>query len=253
MSDDHDWVRRLLADAGQSPEPMPPEVADRLTRVLDELAADHDRAGTEPHGPTLQPESTGNPVVAMTPRRQRRWAGAVLAAAAVTLGGYSLTATGVLDGLTGGAESASSADSAGGRALADEEGPDAPVAGSGAESEVQPAESSDGGSRARDLEAPQATALASSTLRRDAARLVSAAGSLQQDRGTPGQGSLESPATGTQGCVPPPGGAPGTRTAVTYDARPATAVLRRVPGGRVEVQLWDCGSPTRLARVVVRR
>ena len=258
MSDDHDWVRRLLADAGRSPEPMPPEVADRLDRVLDELVVEQSRPDTEPDEPTLQPASTGSTVVVMTRHRQRRWAAAVLAAAAVTLGGYSLTAAGVLDGLTGGAESASSADSAGGQALADEESPDAPAAGSGgAESEVQSAESAEGGIPSRDLAAEKAAALSSATLRRDAARLVDdrALGSSQEDRrGTPGQGSPEEPsATRAGGCVPPPAGARGARAAVTYDGRPATAVVRRAPGGRVEVQLWDCGSPTRLARVVVRR
>lgn len=251
MSEDHDWVRRLLADAGRSPEPMPPDVADRLDRVLDELAAEPGRAETD------------GAVVPMTRRRHRRWAGAVLAAAAVTVGGYSLTATGLLDGLTGGAETQTAGDSDSGSAA------DAAVGGSLAEEprdgaardrgsqEGAGAEALAGEPLTRGHAADGPSDLSSATLRRDAARLVSGRDLISSRKAQGGaavQDSREAPtALRRAGCVPPPAAVRGRRTAVTYDGRPATAVVRRTPDGRADVALWDCESPTRLARVVVPR
>jgi hypothetical protein len=229
VSEDHEWVRRLLAEAGQSPEPMPSEVADRLDRAVAEAAGSTDLTGTEP---------PAGPVVAMTPRRHRRWAGAVLAAAALTVGGYSLTASGLLDDIGGGSESQSTADG-----QAEELGPEAPAEGA---ARADSAEASPGQTGLRDGAAESgAPELTSDTLRRDAARLVA---STRDQREAPPAAQLQPGA-----CVPPPTGARGTRLAVTYDDRPATAVLSPRGDGRVDVQVWDCGSPARLARVVVPR
>ena len=255
MSEEHDWVRRLLADEGQAPEPMPPDVAARLDRVLDEQAAAP--GTTEPVHEAAAVDDAGDPrVLPMAGRRQRRWAGALLAAAAVTLGGYSLTATGLLEGLAGGAGSDStSAESAGGSTLDSADG----ATGGRQESEVAPGSGADTGA---DLLATGAAALSSDTLRRDAARLVSAdaarpypadgdgsRGSRTPERSSSATSSPREPA----GCVPPPAGLPGARVTVSLDGRPATALLRRAGDGRTVVTVWDCASTSRLARLVVPR
>jgi hypothetical protein len=241
VSEDHDWVRRLLAEEGQADEPMPADVADRLDLVLDEQASQEVPA-VEGHADQR--------VLPMNRRRQRRWGVALLAAAAVTVGGYSLTATGVLDGFAGDAASESTSadsadsgrDSAGGATDDRQESEVAPDSGAG---------SADGNARVdRRLLATGAADLSSQTLRRDAARLVAA-----DARGTrPLAGRGDSPAASAQepaGCVPPPTGLRGTRLAVTYDGQPATALLRPVRGDSTEVTVWDCASPSRLARVTV--
>ena len=253
MSEEHDWVRRLLADEGQAPEPMPPDVAARLDRVLDEQAV---AAGTTEPGSEADGSGGDQRVLPMTGRRQRRWAGALLAAAALTVGGYSLTATGSFEGLAGGAASDStSAESAGGSTLDSRDG----ATGDRPESEVAPGSGAETGA---DLRATGAAAISSDTLRRDAARLVSAdaerpypadgegsRGSRTPERSSSATSSPQQPA----GCVPPPAGVPGARVPVSLDGRPATALLRRTGDDRTVVTVWDCVSPSRLARIVVAR
>ena len=238
MSDQDDWVRRMLAETGDSAEPMPAEVADRLDRVLEGLADSR-----QPDDPPA-----AGAVVPMTRRRHRRWGTALLAAAAITVGGYTLTATGVLDDLTGGGAGAQSAsDSAAGvepESAADE------LAGAGAT-----------GPQLRRL-----PSVSSDTLRRDAAALAAAAAGADvaslraaQAQGKTGDGTRDepgeagAPATTRASCVAPPAGVRGTRLPVAYDGERATAVVRTGAAGRTVVEVWSCDAPVRHARVAVRR
>lgn len=252
MGDEHDWVRRLLAEAGHPDETMPPEVADRLDRVLDELSGSG--ADVAPR-PAVEPGSPAADVVPMTRPRQRRWAGALLAAAAITVGGYSVAATGVLGGMGGDAESATAGDSSAGAALDEDTPPHAAEAAPGGAGSDDRATTGEGTGTATEEAVP---ALSSTSLRRDAARLVADDGRRASLRLQPGdevqdlQGA-SAQASGSTACLPPPAGVLGREVAVTYDGAPATAVVRRTSRGRADVQLWACDSPARLARVVVPR
>jgi hypothetical protein len=233
VNDEHDWVRRLLAEAGQESPRVPADVADRLDRVLGELAQEGG--------------SDGPLVVPIAPRRRRRWAAALLSAAAITVGGYSVAATGVLDDLAGGADSAESVDSV----------DSADSAESAAAGDQTPER------RAREGAAvagsPSVPALSSGSLRQDARRLVRDVLPATTPRNQPGTtagpsetgDALVQPRGGR--CVPPPPGVAGLRRAVVLDGAPATAVVRPSVGGRALVQVWSCDSPVRLARVVVPR
>lgn len=249
MSEQHDWVRRLLAESGDSPEPMPADVADRLDRVLAGLA-DSPRAARDEDAvdePVTRPAeaSSGGEVVPMTRRRRRRWGAALLAAAAVTVGGYTVTATGVLDDLTGAdAGSASSADA---ESAADEP----------ASAEEGPPEPQDDAREGAGSTLPRVPSLSSATLRRDASELARATGSDVAALRAQGSGETadeaRSPTPARASCVPPPAGVRGTRLRVTYDGQRATAVLRPAAAGRTLVQVWACDAPVRLARVAVSR
>lgn len=221
---DHDWVRRLLAEEGRADEPVPAEVADRLDRVLADLEAQRRDAV----GPGRAP------VVVMTPRRHRRWGAALLAAAAVTVGGYTVTATGMLDQV-GGAESATAGDAGADSAASEEQAPEAASDGRGADEEAVPT---------------AVPSFSTSTFRGDAVRLVRRLASDPTSEGDlatlrrGGRGNL-------QDCALPPTALRGSRVAVRYDGEPATAVVGRRDGGRVVVQVWSCASPVRLARVTL--
>ena len=79
--DQHDAVRRALADARHT-DPIPADVADRLERVLDDLAGERSAATESAHS-----------VVSLEARRRRRHATRMLvAAAAVVVGGFSINA-----------------------------------------------------------------------------------------------------------------------------------------------------------------
>lgn len=257
MTDEHEWVRRLLAEAGGSAEPMPPEVGDRIEAALvdaggtggtdgtaDDTADDTDGAG-----------AAAGVVVPMTRPRQRRWGGVLLAAAAITVGGYSLTATGALDGLTG-------SDSAGDAAMSD--GAAESGAGPDAQSDAQShADDESAGDEAMAEKAPGTAlrdggaaltarpALSSSTLRRDAVELARStaplAAAADSDRAAAGEDQQDQRAQ----CVPPPNTVRGARVAVTYDGAAATAVVRERAGRRAVVQVWACDARESLARVVV--
>ena len=86
MSDERDLtpeqearVARLLADA-RADEPIPPEVAARLDRVLQGMAGEH----------VLRPGETPAPVVDLAARRRRRVVTLLAAAAAVVVAGVGV-------------------------------------------------------------------------------------------------------------------------------------------------------------------
>lgn len=88
--DQHDAVRRALADARHT-DPIPADVADRLDRVLDDLADERSAATESAHS-----------VVSLEARRRRRHATRMLvAAAAVVVGGFSINAIVGHDLITG--------------------------------------------------------------------------------------------------------------------------------------------------------
>ena len=88
--DQHDAVRRALADARHT-DPIPADVADRLERVLDDLADERSAATESAHS-----------VVSLEARRRRRHATRMLvAAAAVVVGGFSINAIVGNDLITG--------------------------------------------------------------------------------------------------------------------------------------------------------
>ncbi|MDH2412808.1 hypothetical protein [Nocardioides sp. CER19] len=100
---DEELVRRLLADA-RADEPMPADVAARLEGVLDDLAAER------------REQSAATPLRRAHPvGRRRRWATALVAAAAVVVGGVSLRALWP-EGPGSSASDKSSSASSGGRA-----------------------------------------------------------------------------------------------------------------------------------------
>lgn len=251
MSDDeHDWVRRMLADAGRSPEPTPDWVSARIEETLDELHAER--------------ASTPAEVVEMTPRRHRRWGAALLAAAAVAVGGYSIGATGVIGSVSGGSSEESSATDAGAESGASA----APEAGSPETGDVVALSSAtlraDARTLARDLPAallaPDAVdALPGSQqgeVTQDDAGGAWAEESTEPDR-TGGDPLVESSTRGAVGagvgsCDAVPVSLRGSRRAVTLDGEPATAVVRRVEGGRARVEVWSCNGSRRLAQVTVR-
>jgi hypothetical protein len=228
VTDEHEWVRRLLADAGSDAEPMPAHVADRLDAALAALVTEE---APDEHdvGRALQPEAAAVRLVPMTRRGHRRWGAGLLAAAAITVGGYGIAATGVLDGVTGdGAETTSAGSAADTRAR-----------------EQAPAADRPGGALRDSLDAQKVRipALSSQTLRRDAAQLArtSRVAAPGDRRATPE----------LTACITPPPAVRGTRISVSLDGDPATAILRQRQGDRAVVEVWSCEAPSRLARVVV--
>jgi hypothetical protein len=237
VSDQHDWVRRLLARAGEVREPMPDDVATRLDDLVAELA----RGETAETHAEQEAGSTG-PVVPMTPRRHRRWGAALLAAAAVSVGGYVVTSTALLDDLTGGQGSVSE-DTA----------------------SLDPAPDAGAGSPETGSVAGEVHDLSSRTLRADARRLVERvtppaalrdqAGSESSTEGRDDGGDPaiadEARPRGPDGCMPPPAEVTGPREPVVLDGASATAVLTPRPDGSTLVTVWACARAERLARVVV--
>jgi hypothetical protein len=123
-------VAALLAETvGRTPVEVPPDVAARLDEVLAGLVAERrtePSKASEPSEPSA-PERVGATVLPLAPRR-RRLPRALLAAAAVVVGGYAvgnLALDGSLLGTDGGsADSAGGGDdSAGGASQADEAEP----------------------------------------------------------------------------------------------------------------------------------
>ena len=251
--DDHDWVRRVLAETGARPEPAPDWVGRRVEETLDSLREE-------------RPYDSAGVVVEMTPRRHRRWAAGLLAAAAVAVGGYSLGATGVLGEIGGGgAESVTAGDAAAGDAGSDT------AAGEPAGVPALSSQSLRADARLLVSEEPTATAGSGEELAGLPAPVPEAAedGALQpggdSERGQRDHSaqaeSQDASSTATKQreprasldrCASPPRSLPGTRRAVTYDSEPATAVVRRLADGQVRVQVWSCESPRRLAQVTVR-
>ena len=256
MSSDpeHDWVRRMLSDATQEQEPAPDWVAARIEDTLAQLRQE---------GPPRQGAHGGSTVVEMTPRRHRRWAGVLIAAAAITVGGYSVGASGLLGDLTGGEAESTSAADAGGSAR-----DSAPEAGAL-------------------LEAPGVASLSSGSLRADARLLArelsggaasDSAGELSAPPQVQGEAAEEArdglaeaqeglASKGAAGageddeagraavaapCSPLATSVRGILSPVTFDGAPATAVVRSLDDGRTRVQVWSCDGTRRLAQVAVR-
>ncbi|GAA1932801.1 hypothetical protein [Nocardioides marmoribigeumensis] len=239
------FVRALLGEVGREPEPLPPDVAERLDDVLAGLVVER-TAGERAAGGADAP---GSPAVVPLERarRRRRALAGLVAAAAVVVGGWSLTTSGLLTGSGG------SADSAGGA--------------SGALPEA-----------ALGSQAPGSFTMSSDSLRADARRLVGSdpAQLARLESSTQRLSPLHDQADAAQLPTTDTGGAPGPsrvpagrcldplaparlpRLAVTYDGRAATAVLRPerpTASGRdrVRVEVWSCTAPARLASVVVPR
>jgi hypothetical protein len=207
-------VRRLLAEARRD-EPLPPEVGDRLDRVLADLSSS-------------SPERSG-PVVDLAARRRRRNAGGLLvAAAAVIVGGFAV-------GQVVGGESSDN-DSAGGSADSSlaRESP-----GKAAGSDVAPA-------------APQAAAggplrLTSDNLEQDVEHQL-------RKRSASPEAGLDSLAEEPGfGCTPAalPAYGLGELFAALYDGAPAVLALRPPEGDTQEAQVLDCDTGTPLRSVTV--
>ena len=136
MSDERDLtpeqearVARLLADA-RVQEPMPPEVAARLDRVLEGMAGEH----------VLGPDEVPAPVVDLAARRRRRVVTLLAAAAAVVVAGVGvgqLVDSQSGDDDSGGTSALEADDEAGGGTNADRE-PEAAVPDEALPSEAPP-------------------------------------------------------------------------------------------------------------------
>lgn len=253
-NDAHDWVRRVLAETGARPEPAPDWVARRVEETLGTLREEH-------------PPGSAGAVVQMTPRRHRRWAAGLLAAAALAVGGYSLSATGVLGGTgSGGAESVTAGDAAAGDAgggTADRKPAGVPALSSEslrADARVLAADPvtavTGNGEELAGLPAPVPEAARDDRLQQggDSERVQQdySAQAESQDAASSAAGKQREPRASLDLCASPPRSVPGTRRAVTFDSQPATAVVRRLDDGRVMVQVWACESARRLAQVTVR-
>ena len=259
--DDHDWVRRVLAETGAHPEPAPDWVGRRVEETLDLLREErrHDSAG-----------GAGG-VVEMTTRRHRRWAAGLLAAAALAVGGYSLGATGVLGEIGGGeAESVTAGDAAAGDAGGDAGsdtavGEPAGVPALSSESlradarllvSEEPTATTGNGEELAGLPAPVPEAAGDGRLQPggDSERVQGdySAQAESQDATSSTATKQREPQASLDPCASPPRSVPGTRRAVTFDSQPATAVVRRLGEGQVRVAVWSCESPRRLAQVTVR-
>ena len=217
MSDDRDpsgpltpeeegEVSRLLADAGGE-VPMPSEVAERLTRVLADLS--------EERGSSAD-------VVALRPRR--RWPTALLAAAALVVGGFAvgnMVGDGSVMSDSGGdaARPEAAADAGGGASLDD--GADAP-----GEAEL--------GGGSLGIQTPR---LRSDQLEAGVLRVLEQlqVGALRDQRLTNDRGALPS------GCRPGGLGARESWVRATYDGRRAVLVLGPERSGSVEARVLACG------------
>ena len=251
---DHDWVRRVLAETGARPEPAPEWVGRRVEETLDLLREE-------------RPDDSAGGVVEMTPRRHRRWAAGLLAAAAVAVGGYSLGATGVLGEIGGGeAESVTAGDAAagdaGGGAGSDTAaGEPAGIPALSSQSlradarllvSEEPTAITGNGEELAGLPAPVPEAAQDGRLQQDYSGQTGSAQAESQDATSSTAGQQRGPRASLDRCATPPRSVPGTRRAVTFDSEPATAVVRRLADGQVRVQVWSCASPRRLAQVTVR-
>ncbi len=109
-SPEADAVRRLLA-ASRHDEPMPADVADRMDRVLADLAATPALgvAGPSSAAETSETETTSDGVITRLPVQRRRRAGGLLAAAAAIVVGGVVLAQHLPHGTSDGEESAGSA------------------------------------------------------------------------------------------------------------------------------------------------
>jgi hypothetical protein len=248
--EEEDQVRRTLGALARQDRAagLPPAVAERLDRVLDELAAE--RSHTSAAGTA---DRSGEP--ARSPTRHRGWPRVLMAAASVAVVAAA-GAVAVDHQLGGGSQSsasrASSADA--GAATASSAGPSA-----------GPARGAVG------LPVP---ALRRASLRRDVQRVADSASvavgnthALPRPAGspraattsprTPGPGGSKTPLVRSvlPGCVTPSPRGGGRLVAVRLDGRPATLVLPvgAAPGVTGVARVYACRAPGRpVATTTVR-
>ncbi len=218
-------VRALLAGARHD-EPIPGDVADRLDRVLADLASAHDPES----GPSLTDE--------LAARRRRRAGTLLVAAAAVVLGGVAIAQVGPL-GDDGAGDSLSVAEeSTGTEGRAAEDGATLLYDSAGPE-----AADSDAAAGAPAAVAPPVPAPTPDTIRplevrpdrfaADAVRAL-AVGDRRVERT-----ASRVPAWFT--CDPAPWG-PGHLVAVRYEGEPAVLAFREPAGETRVVDLLACGT-----------
>jgi hypothetical protein len=216
MTDEQqEQVRRLLAEARHD-EPMPADVAERLDRVLADLADEPGRSAT---------------VVRLADRRRRAARMLVAAAAAVVVG---VGGAQFVRGLGGSMESESTAGSA----------EEAPAASSDAGAAAPEALQGDGVSVTRPFE------LRSQRFARDARELQALtfdadATSEDSDGGAPRGGAYDSSSlrrAAKQGMCEPGDWGRGGFFPVVYDGAPGWMVLRPEAGDTQVADLFLCGS-----------
>jgi hypothetical protein len=223
MSGDHDLtpaeeaeVTRLLAEAG-GPVSTPPAVVARLDEVLAGLVS-------ERTSPTAPPDQAGQVSELDEVRaRRRRWPQLLLAASAVVLGGYGVSAV-LGQGSLGGSDSSTPA--ADGQAASTEDsGSDA----SGDQADRQ----SGGGADQRATGEPAGTGRLQSGRLEDDVRLV-----LRTQ--APGLAGLREDTLVRDRCRPP-ALAPSERWyVVRLDGRPATLVTGSPADGRLTATVYSC-------------
>lgn len=223
-------VRRALADARASHDPVPPEVVDRLDSRLAELAAERARDG---EGQGARPAAAPEPA-------RRRWPQAVLAAAAVVVvvvgGGFLVRQ--ITSGSTLSTSSGSAAQS------------QAKAGGAGGGSANSAASAPDAGRAG-----PQAThgeaargpvvVLHRATLRHDVRGYLDHASLLDRGR-TPAGAPSDAPTGGfpAAGCATPALAGRDKAVGALLDGRPVTLVLRAPQGGTRVAQVYSCDDPT---------
>jgi hypothetical protein len=236
--DREDDVRRLLAEARYD-GPVPVDVAARLDRVLDQLAAE---------GP-VEVESEQEPDADLDDldahRRRRRARNLLLAAAAVVVVGVGL---GQLGGPA--TDSASDGSAAGGSSYVTTSDADASEAVP--QDESLPSAENYSGSLAKRLRAPEPTSPRPVVVRdrdfasTDRLRALRELPALQNDAPSPSAADSEalpfsSRASSWYACKSGPYGE-GRLVAVQYDAHPAVLAIRPATGDSTVVELLRCGS-----------
>jgi hypothetical protein len=227
-AEDEAEVARLLADAAE-PVRMPPEVVDRLESVLADLVAERPAPAGASEEPPVEPP------VELAARRPR-WPRLMLAAAAVVIGGYGVTAALQPGGMSG--------DDGGGMSTADES-----VAGSGESSAL---EDTGGGAdaRAQENRTPgNGRATAGSLQEPDAPRLLVLGpvllrpDRLQEDvqRMLDGSPRTGGPATSDSAeCAPPALADDESWVPSRYDGRRSVLVTDSGAGGAVDASVFSC-------------
>lgn len=210
-------VRRLLAAAGRTTEPLPGEVGARLDDLLSGLVAERDQPG----------DAAPVPYADLGARRRRRWAQVLVAAAAV-----SVVAVGVGNLST----SRSGSESTGGAAVTATEDNADTARGGGAEAAPgDGAAEREAGSSAVEPEAgPTATMtrLRSGSLTRQVQQVENFALAVP----------VPASAQWSDACVRPQTRPGDAWLPVRLDGRPAVLVLRAPEGGRRTADIYTCGS-----------
>jgi hypothetical protein len=207
-------VRRLLADARHL-EPMPDDVAARMSRVLGRLSDET---------PAARPESAHRNVIAIAPQRRRRAAALLVAAAAIVVGGV------VIQNI----HLSSAGDSAATSAAPDSQ----KQAQGGAEDQSEPPSTPNSASSA---DAPK------TPVKIRPRRFSSDAERARQDLGKSAYRVEQDTAKAV--CTDVPRSA--QALPATYKRFDATLVFRRPQGGSQVVELFLCGSSSPIRSVTL--